>query len=160
MGRKYSWMNEQRPLIVEVLKEIERGFISAYGGTTRATMGTKEMLAAALSDRLTLEGGKERSPRSMLQAWWRWTTTASGQAAVPPLGVLASVVAEALRRNWLGTELPADMRALVDRVLEHAERPTARAPAMVDEAAAEVRRQIEAAQKVLAPKRQRRSGPG
>lgn len=149
-------MSEQRPLIVELLKEIERGFISAYGGTTRATMGTQERLAAALSEQLKLEGDKERSPRSMLQAWWRWTTTASEQAAVPPLGVLASVVAEALRQKWLGPELRKDMGALVDRVLEHAERPPARSPAMVDEAATAVRRQIETAQKTLSPTPRRR----
>ena len=111
MGRAMSWLAKERPIMVKILREIERG--SAYTGGELAH-GDLSLLLARLSQVAAGIGGKARTVPAMRQAWWRWTTDGEDKST-PPVLELALVVRHAKNLGWL-TGLSADCLPLVQRL--------------------------------------------
>jgi len=118
MGRATEWLAAERPVMVKLLREIERSYSSAAGGAPR---GDLSRLLFRLSHVAAGAGGRPRSIQAMRQAWWRWTTQGA-QAATPRLVELALIIRHAANHGWLDRLHDPDCLSLVDRLTEHLER--------------------------------------
>jgi len=117
MGRTKDWLVAQRPAMVEILAEMERGYAREVGGGARGDLtfmlGSLAKVAAGMA-------GKPRSLAAMRQAWWRWTTDGP-QAGTPPVRELALMARHAKLHGWLGGLKRANCLALVDRLMRELE---------------------------------------
>ena len=111
MGRAMSWLAAERPIMVKILNEIERG--SAYT-SGELVHGDLTLLLARLSQVAAGVGGIARTVPAMRQAWWRWKTDGVDKST-PPVLELALIVRHAKNHGWLAG-LSADCLPLVQRL--------------------------------------------
>ena len=113
MGRTKEWLAAERPAMVAVLTEMERGYAREVGAGER---GDLTLMLRSLSEVAAGMAGKPRSIPAMRQAWWRWTTDGPG-AGTPQVQDLALMVRYAKHHRWLDGLKGSAAKALVDRLL-------------------------------------------
>lgn len=131
MGKPQKWLAEQRPVMIEILGEIERGFPNPVDGNLTNLL---RCLAQLFPD----STGNPWKIEHIRMAWWRWTTEEEG-GSTPEVKTLALIVRHARNHGWLRNRLSDDCQKLEKRliqslgnvgrpqarVLENAWRPTA-----------------------------------
>lgn len=113
MGRSTDWLAANRPAMVEILTEVQRGFFDTGIGARNQDSGR---FFECISEVAAIRDKRPRSIEAMRKAWWRWTTDGP-KATTPPVLELALIVRYARNHRWLVQLKRPACLSLVDRLL-------------------------------------------